>query len=59
MGENDESAGESPGPAGNAALIADLLPDSWLTRFPGAGHAVMAQEAGRLSRLINLFFDRT
>ena len=45
-------------PPGNAALIADQLPDSWLARFPGGGHAVMAQEADRLTRLINLFLNR-
>jgi 3-oxoadipate enol-lactonase len=46
-------------PAANSELISDLLPDSWLVRFPGAGHAVMAQEAARLGGLINIFLGRT
>lgn len=45
-------------PARNGRILADRLDDCWLARFPGGGHAFMAQEPDRLSRLVNLFLDR-
>lgn len=42
-------------PPENAALLAAALENSWLARFPGGGHAFMAQEPERLARLIGLF----
>ena len=46
-------------PPGNAMVMANHLPDSWLARFPGAGHAVMAQEARPLCALLDTFLNRT
>ncbi len=37
-------------PPENAATLARLYPDAWLARFPGCGHAFMAQEPERLAR---------
>ena len=45
-------------PPQNAELIAARLNGSWLTRFPGAAHALMAQEPQRISQLINVFLGR-
>jgi pimeloyl-ACP methyl ester carboxylesterase len=45
-------------PPGNAELLADSLPGSWLARFPGGGHAFMAQEPLRLGAAINAFIGR-
>ena len=45
-------------PPGNAEVIARHLPDSWLARFPGCAHALMAQEPKRLGNLIAAFLDR-
>lgn len=45
-------------PAANSALLAAALPDSWLARFPGCGHAFMAQEPARLAGLIGSFLGR-
>ena len=45
-------------PAANSALLASALPDSWLARFPGCGHAFMAQEPARLAALIRSFLGR-
>jgi pimeloyl-ACP methyl ester carboxylesterase len=42
-------------PAENAARLAGLYPDAWLARFPGCGHAFMAQEPDRLAALIAAF----
>ena len=36
-------------PPENAAALARLYPDAWLARFPGCGHAFMAQEPERLA----------
>jgi len=43
---------------GNSERIVSHLPDSWLARFPGSAHAVMAQEAARVGALINAFLGR-
>lgn len=45
-------------PPGNAEVIARHLPDSWLARFPGCAHALMAQEPQRLGALIGSFLRR-
>jgi pimeloyl-ACP methyl ester carboxylesterase len=45
-------------PAANAEILAGLHPDAWLARFPGCGHALMAQEPQRLARLIGAFLGR-
>ncbi len=45
-------------PPANAELIAARAADSWLARFPGCGHALMAQEPRRLAALIAAFLDR-
>ncbi len=45
-------------PAANSTLLAAALPDSWLARFPGCGHAFMAQEPTRLAQLIGIFLGR-
>ncbi len=45
-------------PARNSAILAERLPDAWLARFPGAGHAFMAQYPARLAALIRVFLDR-
>lgn len=45
-------------PVENAAVLAGLHADSWLARFPGCGHALMAQEPERLARLAAAFLDR-
>ncbi|MFN8112702.1 MAG: alpha/beta hydrolase [Solirubrobacterales bacterium] len=45
-------------PAANSALLAGALADSWLARFPGGGHAFMAQEPVRVAALITAFLDR-
>ena len=45
-------------PPGNAEVIARHLPDSWLARFPGCAHALMAQEPKRLGNLISTFLGR-
>lgn len=48
-GEEDEVV-----PAANVALLADR-PLAWSARFPGAGHAFMAQVPGPLADLIDRF----
>lgn len=45
-------------PAANSPLLATALPDSWLARFPGCGHAFMAQEPARAAGLITAFLGR-
>jgi len=45
-------------PPDNAATLARLYPDAWLARFPGGGHAFMAQEPDRLAALIGAFLRR-
>jgi len=45
-------------PPSNAEVIARHLPDSWLARFPGCAHALMAQEPKRLGNLISTFLGR-
>lgn len=45
-------------PPANSERIAAQLPGSWLARFPGAAHAVMAQEPERLGGLIDAFLGR-
>lgn len=45
-------------PATNAELIAARAEDSWLARFPGCGHAFMAQEPERVAALIAAFLGR-
>lgn len=45
-------------PPGNAELIAERAEDSWLARFPGGGHAFMAQEPARAAALIGAFLGR-
>lgn len=45
-------------PATNAELIAARATDSWLARFPGCGHAFMAQEPERVAELITAFLGR-
>ena len=45
-------------PPENAATLARLFPDAWLARFPGCGHAFMAQEPERLADLIAAFLAR-
>ena len=45
-------------PPVNAELIADRSEESWLARFPGCGHAFMAQEPERLAALIATFLGR-
>ena len=45
-------------PPVNAERLAAALPDSWLARFPGGGHAFMAQEPHRLAALIKAFLGR-
>jgi pimeloyl-ACP methyl ester carboxylesterase len=42
----------------NAELLASHVDNSWLARFPGGGHAFMAQWPQRLGSLINAFLDR-
>ena len=44
-------------PPANSTAIASRIPDSWLLRFRGGGHAFMAQEPERLARLIAEFLD--
>lgn len=45
-------------PPANAELIAARARDSWLARFPGCGHAFMAQEPERVAALIAAFLGR-
>ncbi len=45
-------------PVRNSRILSGALEDAWLARFPGGGHAFMAQEPERLSRLISLFLAR-
>ena len=45
-------------PPANAALLSERLPDAWLARFQGGGHAFMAQEPQRLGALIAAFTGR-
>lgn len=45
-------------PVRNSRILSGALEDAWLARFPGGGHAFMAQEPERLSSLINLFLAR-
>ena len=45
-------------PVRNSRILSGALEDAWLARFSGGGHAFMAQEPDRLSRLINLFLAR-
>lgn len=45
-------------PPENSEVIATLVKDAWLARFPGGGHAFMAQEPERLGKLISLFLAR-
>ncbi len=45
-------------PVRNSRILAGALEDAWLARFSGCGHAFMAQEPDRLSRLISLFLSR-
>jgi len=45
-------------PVRNSRILSGALEDAWLARFSGGGHAFMAQEPDRLSRLITLFLDR-
>lgn len=45
-------------PPGNAGLIAARAEGSWLARFPGCGHAFMAQEPERVASLIGAFLGR-
>lgn len=42
-------------PPANSLLLAEAIPDAWLLRFPGAGHAFMAQHPATLSAVINEF----
>ena len=42
-------------PARNSLSLAAGIPDSWLLRFRGAGHAFMAQHPNALSSMINEF----
>ena len=42
-------------PPENASGLVRLYPDAWLARFPGCGHAFMAQEPERLGALIAAF----
>ncbi len=44
-------------PPANAELLAAALADSWLARFPGCGHAFMAQAPRRLAALIAAFLS--
>ncbi len=45
-------------PPANAELIAARARDSWLARFPGCGHAFMAQQPERVAALIAAFLGR-
>ncbi len=45
-------------PPENAATMSRLYPDAWLARFPGCGHAFMAQEPERLAALMAAFLAR-
>lgn len=45
-------------PARNSRVLSGALEDAWLARFPGGGHAFMAQEPDRLSGLMSLFLAR-
>lgn len=45
-------------PVRNSRVLSGALEDAWLARFPGGGHALMAQEPERLGRLISLFLAR-
>jgi pimeloyl-ACP methyl ester carboxylesterase len=42
-------------PPTNSLILAQAIADAWLLRFPGAGHAFMAQYPGPLSTVINQF----
>lgn len=44
-------------PPGNATLLANEIPGSWLIRLAGAGHGAMYQEPKRLAALVSLFLD--
>ncbi|MCB0871530.1 MAG: alpha/beta hydrolase [Solirubrobacterales bacterium] len=45
-------------PVRNSRILSGALEDAWLARFPGGGHAFMAQEPERLGNLISLFLGR-
>ncbi len=45
-------------PPRNSELIAARAEDSWLARFPGCGHAFMAQEPARVAALVGAFLGR-
>lgn len=45
-------------PARNSRVLSGALQNAWLAPFPGCGHAFMAQQPERLSRLIAVFLDR-
>jgi pimeloyl-ACP methyl ester carboxylesterase len=42
-------------PPANSLRLAEAIPDAWLLRFRGAGHAFMAQHPGTLTAVINEF----
>jgi pimeloyl-ACP methyl ester carboxylesterase len=45
-------------PVRNSRVLSGALEDAWLARFPGGGHAFMAQQPERISDLMSLFLDR-
>ena len=44
-------------PPENASVLADVVPGSWLVRFPGAGHGLMYQDPEGLAKVVLLFLD--
>ena len=42
-------------PPQNAAMMASLVPGSWLMRFAGAGHGLMYQDPKGLAESVLLF----
>jgi len=45
-------------PPVNSINLSARIPGSWLARFPGGGHAFMAQEPARAAAVINAFAGR-
>jgi pimeloyl-ACP methyl ester carboxylesterase len=43
-------------PPGNALILAEQIPASWLVRFKGGGHGMMFQFPDQMAKTVNTFF---
>jgi pimeloyl-ACP methyl ester carboxylesterase len=46
-------------PHANALVIAGKIPGAWLVQIKDAGHAVMDQYPGEISKILNTFLSTT